>query len=138
MKNVPGIPPIEAVWATYGEVSAGKLRRLTHQEYPWLNARKGLLEHAKSEESILVDDMRDYYSQFVVADDSTGGYTISPIATSENKSDATEATILLRDDEGNSTTVAVKDLCKHFETQGEGRPMRSIATRRLPIGSIPT
>ncbi|MBP0019726.1 MAG: SocA family protein [Cyanobacteria bacterium SBLK] len=59
------IEVLEEVWESYGELSARKLRDLTHSESPWLNARNGLEPAERSTNSISHEEMKAYYSQFV-------------------------------------------------------------------------
>jgi len=59
------IKVLEEVWATYGELSASALRKLTHEEYPWAGARFGYRDEELSQELILLEEMKDYYSSFV-------------------------------------------------------------------------
>jgi len=56
---------LSEVWKTYGDLSAGKLYRLTHSEQPWINARGNLAPSEKSQEHIFLEDMKSYYSNFV-------------------------------------------------------------------------
>ncbi|MDR9403770.1 MAG: DUF4065 domain-containing protein [Halothece sp. Uz-M2-17] len=52
---------IDNVLEAYGDLSGTQLEALTHQEDPWLNARKGLKPLERSENSIQEEDMRNYY-----------------------------------------------------------------------------
>jgi uncharacterized phage-associated protein len=54
---------VDSVLAFYGQLSAAQLRGLTHNEGPWIAARGGLPDTAKSDEEISVNDMRRYYSR---------------------------------------------------------------------------
>jgi uncharacterized phage-associated protein len=46
------------VWEYFGGYHAYKLSDMTHGEFPWKKARKGLPPEARSTEPILVDDMK--------------------------------------------------------------------------------
>jgi len=48
---------LEEVWEYFGEHHAYFLSGMTHLEFPWKNARKGLSEEARSTEPILQSDM---------------------------------------------------------------------------------
>jgi uncharacterized phage-associated protein len=52
---------IDNVLEAYGDLSGTQLEALTHQEDPWLNARKGLKPLERSENPIQEEDMRKYY-----------------------------------------------------------------------------
>jgi uncharacterized phage-associated protein len=53
---------LNEVYSIYGEHSAGYLENLTHNERPWIDARKGLLPHQRSEAVIPHESMIAYYS----------------------------------------------------------------------------
>jgi uncharacterized phage-associated protein len=54
---------LEEVFSVYGHYSAWDLERMTHQETPWQNARKGLAPDAEGHNIISHDDMRDFYRE---------------------------------------------------------------------------
>ncbi|MDJ0519903.1 MAG: DUF4065 domain-containing protein [Trichodesmium sp. MO_231.B1] len=49
---------LEETWQYFGEYHAYYLSDLTHLEFPWKKARKGLPSYASSTEPILLEDMR--------------------------------------------------------------------------------
>lgn len=49
---------LEEVWQYFGQYHAYYLSDLTHLEFPWKKARKGLPSYASSTEPILLEDMR--------------------------------------------------------------------------------
>lgn len=49
---------LEEVWQYFGEYHAYYLSGMTHLEFPWINARKGLPKEARSTEPISQDDMK--------------------------------------------------------------------------------
>lgn len=49
---------LEETWQYFGEYHAYYLSNLTHLEFPWKKARKGLDSYASSTEPILLEDMR--------------------------------------------------------------------------------
>ena len=49
---------LEEVWQYFGEYHAYYLSEMTHLEFPWKKARKGLHSDASSTEPILLEDMR--------------------------------------------------------------------------------
>ena len=53
---------LEEVYSIYGEHSAGYLEKLTHNEAPWIDARKGLQLYEKSNREITHESMINYYS----------------------------------------------------------------------------
>lgn len=53
---------IHNVFEMYGDMSGDELEELTHQEFPWLNARRGLDGWQSSNNIISCDDMIEYYS----------------------------------------------------------------------------
>jgi uncharacterized phage-associated protein len=54
---------IEEVWEYFGEHHAYYLSGLTHLEFPWKKARKGLPAEAASQEPILLSDMQELGQQ---------------------------------------------------------------------------
>jgi uncharacterized phage-associated protein len=52
---------IDEVLEAYGDFSGTQLEELTHQEAPWINARKGLSRFDRSERIISEDDMKQFY-----------------------------------------------------------------------------
>ncbi len=52
---------LEIVYATYGEFSGHQLENITHNESPWMEARKGLEEYQPSNKVINPETMRTYY-----------------------------------------------------------------------------
>ena len=49
---------LEEVWGYFGGYHAYRLSDMTHGEFPWKKARKGLPPEARSTEPILLDDMK--------------------------------------------------------------------------------
>jgi len=45
----------------YGGFSAYQLERMTHQEYPWINARRGVPSDEQSHNIITLEDMKNCY-----------------------------------------------------------------------------
>lgn len=52
---------LERVWATYGDCDGHQLEAFTHEETPWINARKGLGPWESSKNIISTEDMKNYY-----------------------------------------------------------------------------
>lgn len=49
---------LEEVWEYFGGPKAYSLSGMTHAEFPWIKARKGLAPQAASKEPILLEDMK--------------------------------------------------------------------------------
>lgn len=49
---------LEEVWEYFGGYHAYRLSNMTHLEFPWKKARKGLLPEASSTEPILLEDLK--------------------------------------------------------------------------------
>ncbi len=49
---------LEGIWGYFGGYHAYRLSDMTHGEFPWKKARKGLLPQASSTEPILLEDMK--------------------------------------------------------------------------------
>ncbi|NHC34694.1 Panacea domain-containing protein [Scytonema millei] len=49
---------LEEVWENFGGYHAYRLSDMTHVEFPWKKARKGLPSDARSTEPILIEDMK--------------------------------------------------------------------------------
>lgn len=58
---------LDEVWEVYGQYSASKLEQMTHDEAPWLEARKGVLPGNPSQRPISETTMTDYYASRMVA-----------------------------------------------------------------------
>lgn len=54
---------LDQVWAVYGGYSGNQLESISHQEAPWLKARKGLAEYEGTDREIDVFDIYDFYSK---------------------------------------------------------------------------
>lgn len=50
---------LEEIWAYFGGYHAYRLSDMTHGEFPWKKARKGLSSEASSTEPILLQDMKE-------------------------------------------------------------------------------
>jgi cdsE len=61
---------LDSVWFTYGNKSGNELEALTHQEEPWINARKKaeVKENEPCNEIILSDDMKVFYKRIYIGD----------------------------------------------------------------------
>ena len=58
---------LDEVWEMYGQFSATKLEQMTHEEEPWLEARKGVHPGSPSQTMISEDTMRTYYGARMLA-----------------------------------------------------------------------
>ena len=66
--NWPDLPDpvckhLVEVFSVYGKFSAWDLERMTHQELPWQNARKGLTLDAEGKHPISHKDMQHFYAK---------------------------------------------------------------------------
>ena len=52
---------LERIWVTYGDYDGHQLEAFTHEETPWINARRGLGPWENSKNIISVKDMEEYY-----------------------------------------------------------------------------
>lgn len=52
---------LEEVWDVYGQYTAPRLERMTHEEDPWREARKGLAPQDAGHGVLNEDTMRHYY-----------------------------------------------------------------------------
>lgn len=53
---------LNEIWRVYGHLDGKYLESLTHNEEPWIEARKGLAYNAPSNQVISEDTMKKYYS----------------------------------------------------------------------------
>ena len=60
---------LDEVFDVFGQYTAYSLEKMTHNESPWKNARKGLRPKQSSTNVISTSDMRKYFSQ--LADESS-------------------------------------------------------------------
>jgi uncharacterized phage-associated protein len=60
MLEIPDEPKevFEEIWDNFGGYHAYRLSGMTHEEFPWKKARKGLLPEASSTKAILIEDMK--------------------------------------------------------------------------------
>ncbi|MBA1335914.1 MAG: hypothetical protein HPY66_1732 [Firmicutes bacterium] len=61
----PQIEALDEVWETYGQYDGKYLEDLTHQEDPWVNARRGFDPGEHCSNVISTTSMKEYYSRFV-------------------------------------------------------------------------
>lgn len=54
---------LDKVYATYGKYTGDQLESITHQEDPWLNARKGYSPSDYCRNTISEDEMKNYYKK---------------------------------------------------------------------------
>ena len=53
---------VDVILDAYGQFTAHQLSEMTHREDPWINAREGLTDGARSSRPITVGEMVEYYS----------------------------------------------------------------------------
>lgn len=123
---------LRMVWDVYGELSALKLRKLTHQEMPWLKARRGLPEDARSQTPIELEDMKDYYADFVELSDGNEPSGISRVAVFDTKDNMTGGMLPLVKATGELNWVSANNLREYFEAKGLNRRRIKIKTQRPP------
>lgn len=58
---------LDEVFSEYGKFSAWDLERMTHQEEPWLKARKGVAVDEEGHNTISLEDMCGFYKKLVAA-----------------------------------------------------------------------
>lgn len=59
--NETELSVLDTIWQTYGTMDAKRLEDLSHQEQPWLNARRELESYESSTRAIPIDDIREFY-----------------------------------------------------------------------------
>lgn len=86
--SADGAEFVRGVWEAYKGFSASGLSKMTHQELPWQNARKGLGTYDKGDNEIIAADIEAYFTTQDVP---------GPIAAYEHKSrkDETEAAAVI-------------------------------------------
>lgn len=52
---------VRSIWDSYGRFAGWRLRQMTHDEKPWLNARTGIPDDASSRKEISHADMRAHF-----------------------------------------------------------------------------
>lgn len=50
------------IWSKFGIYSADELEYMTHQETPWINARKNTISDERSNQKISLKDIFNYYN----------------------------------------------------------------------------
>jgi uncharacterized phage-associated protein len=63
--NESELQTLDAVWDAYGQFDAKYLERLTHQEKPWIEARKGCKPGELCDNVINQDTMKEYYKELL-------------------------------------------------------------------------
>lgn len=58
---------LEDVWTKFGIFSADQLEYMTHQEEPWINARRNISNIERSNEKISSRDIFNYYNGLISA-----------------------------------------------------------------------
>lgn len=60
MLEIPDEPKevLEEIWGYFGGYHAYRLSDMTHGEFPWKKARRGMLPEASSTKAILIEDMK--------------------------------------------------------------------------------
>lgn len=58
---------LDNIWSVFGKYDADELEYMTHQELPWINARKGVPLTAASKNVISDKDMFLYYNELAQA-----------------------------------------------------------------------
>lgn len=58
---------LDEVWDVYGQYSAKKLEQMTHEEDPWLHARRGVFPANPSQRPISEEVMATYYGTRMTA-----------------------------------------------------------------------
>ncbi len=53
---------LEDIWKKFGVFSADELEYMTHQEMPWINARKNTIATASSNQKLSLEDIFNYYN----------------------------------------------------------------------------
>lgn len=53
---------LQQVWEAYGDFSADELESISHEEFPWINARRGVQNHEACTNKISNYDILQYYS----------------------------------------------------------------------------
>ena len=56
---------LDEVWRVYGQFSAKRLEDLTHQESPWIEARKGLPPEAVCHNVISMKSMKNHFKKMM-------------------------------------------------------------------------
>ncbi|AYB39947.1 SocA family protein [Brevibacillus sp. 7WMA2] len=59
---------LEFVWGLYGTYTGKELEELTHREAPWRIARGDVANHDHSNNIITLENMSNYYKQFLVGE----------------------------------------------------------------------
>lgn len=62
--NKEQLETLEAVWECYGGFDGKYLEELTHQESPWIEARRGYAPGQHCNNEISIESMIEYYSKY--------------------------------------------------------------------------
>ena len=69
---------LEEVWSAYGHLNASELVDLSHNEWPWINARKGLLINESTQKEVVIDNSTTF--NFTLNSDGSIPYVSKPSA----------------------------------------------------------
>lgn len=61
MFNSDELDILNQVWDVYGKYTANELEWISHKEYPWINARKGIPVYSPSSNSIKDEDIFRFF-----------------------------------------------------------------------------
>lgn len=100
---------LRQVWEVYGKLSSTELRKLSHQEMPWLNAYGDKSNGASCHEQVVLEDMSDYYHNFITQEQKDN-LQIPPSVVNPKK----ERTITVTFVDGGSEQVKLSDIEKHL------------------------
>jgi len=120
---------LSQIVSTYGELTASKLWKLSHKEYPWLEARRGIPANHPSKEVITPKSMKDYYSNFV----DINYKTIHSEVFSEEKD--LGSLITLNDGE-KFVQIRSDDLYQYFESNSSEKNKIKVNVRRSRLSNV--
>ena len=120
---------LSQIVSTYGEFTASKLWKLSHKEYPWLEARRGIPADHPSKEVITPKSMKDYYSNFV----DINYKTIHSEVFSEEKD--LGSLITLNDGE-KFVQIRSDDLYQYFESNSSEKNKIKVNVRRSRLSNV--
>jgi len=72
--NEEMVKHIDQVLECYGSENAFGLEKLTHKEWPWIEAREDFHPHERSRNRISEETMREYFSEKAQENEKTGNY----------------------------------------------------------------
>ena len=114
---------------TYGNFTASKLWKLSHTEYPWRDARRGIAKDCSSRQVILPELMKEYYSNFV---DICSKSIHNEVFLEQKDVDS----VITLNDKGKSIQIRTNDLYQYFKSSNNESDKVKVKLKRPMLDGV--